>query len=280
MKFARIGPRGQERPAVLDAAGDYRDISSLATDIGPELLAAPDALMRGVSLASLPVLPASSRIGAPVAQVGKFICVGLNYRDHAKESKMAVPAEPVLFLKATSAICGPNDPLLMPRNGLKLDWEVELGLVIGRPCGYVDEREAMSYVAGAVLANDVSERAFQLERSGQWDKGKGCDSFGPVGPWLVTLDSVGDLSDLKLWCAVNGRRMQDASTRDMIFNCAYLIHYISQFMSLQPGDIIATGTPPGVGMGMQPPVWMKPSDVLSCGIDGLGEQRQVVAPPI
>ena len=278
MKYARVGPRGHERPAVLDAQGRYRDISSVVTDIGPEVLADRLDVLRGLDPERLPLLPQDARVGPPIARVGKFICAALNYRDHAKEAGMAAPVEPVLFLKATSAICGPNDPLLMPRGGLKLDWEVELGLVIGRPGAYIAERDALAHVAGVCVVNDITERAFQLERNGQWDKGKGCDSFGPLGPWLVTPDAAGDLDDLRLWCDVNGRRMQDASTRDMIFSSAHLVHYVSQFMSLQAGDVIATGTPPGVGMGMLPPVWLRPGDIVSCGVDGLGEQRQRVVP--
>lgn len=278
MKLARLGLVGAERPAALDVQGRYRDLSALIPDIGPAQLANNLAALRGIDLGLLPLLPNNLRVGAPVADVGKFICVGLNYRDHANESKMQIPKEPVLFLKATSAICGPQDPVLMPRGGVKLDWEVELALVIGRGGRYIDRDQALAHVAGACVANDLSERAFQLERSGQWDKGKGCDSFGPLGPQLVSLDEIGRLDDLQLWCDVNGQRMQDGHTRDMIFDCAFLVHYISQFMSLQPGDVISTGTPPGVGMGREPQLWLKPGDVVSCGISGLGEQRQRVVP--
>jgi 2,4-diketo-3-deoxy-L-fuconate hydrolase len=278
MKLLRVGPLGQERPALLDAAGVLRDLSGVVDDIAGQTLS-PEGLARLAALdpRALPTIAASERLGPCVGQVGKFICVGLNYADHAAESGLAVPAEPVLFLKATSAIVGPNDDVIQPRGSTKLDWEVELGVVIGTPARYVEEDNALDHVAGYCVINDVSERAFQLDGTGTWDKGKGCDTFGPTGPWLVTKDEAGDVRDLSMWLKVNGRTFQDGSTRTMVFHPAFLVAYVSRFMSLQPGDIISTGTPPGVGMGQKPPLYLRPGDVMELGIQGLGAQRQTVA---
>ncbi len=276
MKLFRHGPKGQEKPGILDAEGGHRDLSGVIRDIDPALLASGCAALRGVDPAVLPQLRQGSRLAEPVGAVGKFVCIGLNYRDHAAEAKMKIPAEPIIFMKATSAIIGPNDEVLIPQGSQKLDWEVELGIIIGREARYVSQERALEHVAGVCVCNDVSERHFQIERGGQWDKGKGCDTFGPFGPYLVTLDEAGDLGDLRLWLNVNGQRMQQGSTRDMIFNVPFLVHYVSQFMSLQPGDIISTGTPAGVGMGRNPPQFLQEGDEIHLGIDGLGEQRQRV----
>ncbi|MFG6448629.1 fumarylacetoacetate hydrolase family protein [Roseateles sp. BYS180W] len=277
MKLLRVGPVGAEKPAVLDAQGQLRDLSVLLPELTPALLA-PAALqaLSGLDLERLPLVTGSPRLGCPIAGIGKIICVGLNYRDHAKESGMEPPAEPVLFLKATSSLSGPNDPIIIPRGSLKTDWEVELGVVIGSTTRYVSRDQAMAHVAGYCLINDVSERAFQLERGGQWDKGKGCDSFSPVGPWLVTRDEVADPGQLALWLDVNGQRKQDGHTSNLIFDVPTLVSYISQFMSLQPGDIISTGTPAGVGLGQKPEPWyLKAGDRVRLGIAGLGEQEQL-----
>ncbi|GAB3444445.1 fumarylacetoacetate hydrolase family protein [Insolitispirillum peregrinum] len=275
MKLLRVGPQGHEKPAALDANGTLRDLSAHVADIGGAALtpASLDAL-RTVDLTTLPELAADSRIGACVGAVGKIICVGLNYSDHAIESGMAIPSEPVLFLKPTSALCGPYDDVEIPRGAEKTDWEVELGIVIGKTAKYVSEADALDHVAGYCVVNDVSERAFQLERGGQWDKGKAHDTFAPLGPWLVTADEVADPQDLSLWLEVDGHRYQDGSTRTMIFGVAHLVSYISQFMSLQPGDVISTGTPPGVGFGQRPQVYLRAGQVMTLGISGLGEQRQ------
>jgi 2-keto-4-pentenoate hydratase/2-oxohepta-3-ene-1,7-dioic acid hydratase in catechol pathway len=276
MKLLRYGPKGQEKPGMLDADGRIRSLAAVVPDIdgaaiGPEGL----ARLQGLDPASLPPVEGSPRLGACVARVGKFICIGLNYADHAAESGMAVPPEPVIFMKATSAVCGPNDDVEIPRGSEKTDWEVELGVVIGRPAKYVgEESQAMDHVAGYCVVNDVSERAFQAERAGQWTKGKSHDTFGPIGPWLVTRDEVPDAQDLALWLEVDGKRCQDGSTRTMVYKVPFLVSYLSQFMSLQPGDIISTGTPPGVGMGMKPPVFLKPGQTMRLGIAGLGEQQQ------
>jgi len=277
MKFARIGPVGRERPVIVAADGRYRDISSLVGDLAGAALS-PDSLAKlgTVDLDTLPLISESERFGPCVAQVGKFICVGLNYADHAAETGAALPAEPVLFLKATSALCGPNDPVIKPLGSTKLDWEVELGVVIGRAARYVSQDTALDHVAGYCVINDVSERAFQLEGTGTWDKGKGCDSFGPVGPFLVTPDAAGDINNLAMFLEVNGRRFQNGNTRTMVFKPDFLIAYISKFMSLQPGDIISTGTPPGVGLGQKPPIYLDAGDEMRLGIEGLGEQRQRV----
>jgi 2-keto-4-pentenoate hydratase/2-oxohepta-3-ene-1,7-dioic acid hydratase in catechol pathway len=278
MKLLRFGPKGHEKPGLLDKDGNIRDLSGVIDDIAAEVLSAEGlAKLASIDPASLPIVAPDVRYGPCVGRVGKFICVGLNYADHAAESGLQVPEEPVIFMKATSAIIGPNDDVLMPRGSTKLDWEVELGVVIGAHASYVTEAEALDYVAGYCTINDVSERAFQLERSGTWDKGKGCDTFGPIGPWLVTKDEAGDVTDLKMWLDVNGKRYQNGSTKTMVFKPAFLIHYISQFMSLQPGDIISTGTPPGVGLGQKPePVYLQVGDLMALEIQGLGSQRQAV----
>jgi 2-keto-4-pentenoate hydratase/2-oxohepta-3-ene-1,7-dioic acid hydratase in catechol pathway len=276
VKLLRCGPRGAERPAVLDRNGRMRDLSSVVQDIDSKLLAGNFSLLANLDTMNLPEIAPDARIGPPLSFVGKFLCIGLNYRDHAAESNMAIPEEPIVFMKATSAICGPNDNVVLPPGAKKGDWEVELGVVIGRECRYVSEREAMDHVAGVCVINDLSEREFQLERGGQWDKGKGCDTFGPIGPYLVTRDEAGDLNNLDLWLEVNGMRMQNGNTKNMIFGVPFLVHYLSQFMSLQPGDVISTGTPAGVGLGMKPQVWLKEGDVMKLGIAGLGEQHQKV----
>jgi len=277
MKLLRYGESGREKPGMLDAQGRIRDLSSIVDDIALDALSAQGlARLRAIDPASLPLVEQTVRYGACVARVGKFICIGLNYADHAAETGAAIPEEPIIFLKATSAICGPNDQVLKPRGSTKLDWEVELGIVIGEQTSYVPEDRALDHIAGYCVINDVSERNFQIERGGQWDKGKGCDTFGPIGPWLVTRDEAGDVGDLKMWLDVNGRRYQNGSTKTMIFKPAFLVHYVSQFMSLQPGDVISTGTPPGVGLGQKPPVYLNAGDVMELGIEGLGAQRQVV----
>ncbi|MCK6424113.1 MAG: fumarylacetoacetate hydrolase family protein [Burkholderiaceae bacterium] len=278
MKLLRHGPRGAERPALLDAHGVVRDLSGVITDLTAEHLspAGLDALRR-LDPATLPALAPPTRLGPPWRGMGKFICVGLNYADHAAESGLALPKEPVLFTKHTSAVIGCNDPVVLPADATKGDWEVELGVIIGRTARCVAEADALDHVAGYCVVNDVSERAFQLERGGTWDKGKGCDTFGPVGPWLVTADEVPDPQALSLWLEVNGRRFQDGRTADMVFGVAALVAYISRFCTLHPGDLIATGTPAGVGMGQKPaPVFLQPGDVMRLGIEGLGEQRQTV----
>lgn len=276
MKLMRIGNKGAEKPAVLHSDGTIRDLSGVVDDIAGEVLT-PDGLaaIGRADLAELPQLDKSQRIGPCVGRVGKFICVGLNYADHAAESGLNVPKEPVIFMKATSAICGPNDDVIIPRNSKKTDWEVELGVVIGKEARYVDEADALDHVAGYCVVNDLSEREFQIERSGQWVKGKSADTFGPIGPWLVTRDEVDDPQDLAMWLEVDGHRYQNGSTKTMVFGVAHVVSYISQFMSLQPGDIISTGTPPGVGMGIKPePVYLKPGQTMRLGIEGLGEQTQ------
>ena len=277
MKLVRYGSRGEERPGVVDRAGRIRDLSGYVKDIGGAALD-PDELARLAALDpdSLPLVDGNPRIGPCVTGVGKFICIGLNYSDHAAETGATVPPEPIIFMKATSAITGPNDDLLLPRGSEKTDWEVELGIVIGRKAKYVSEAEALDYVAGYCTVHDVSERAFQIERHGQWTKGKSCNSFGPIGPWLVTKDAVQNPQNLPMWLKVNGETMQNGSTRTMVYGPAYLVSYLSQFMSLQPGDIISTGTPPGVGMGMKPPRFLKAGDVVELGVEGLGNQRQQV----
>ena len=277
MKLVRYGNPGRERPALLDAEGTLRDLSAVISDIDGSTLAADSvAALREIDPLSLPPVQEPYRIGPCVGAVGKFLCIGLNYSDHAAETGAAVPAEPVLFMKATSALCGPNDNILLPRNSTKTDWEVELGVVIGKEARYVDEADALSYVAGYCVVNDLSERAFQLEGTGQWVKGKSADTFGPIGPWLVTADEVPDPQKLQLWLEVDGHRYQNGSTATMVFSVAHLISYVSRFMSLQPGDIISTGTPPGVGLGQKPPVYLRAGNVVALGIDGLGQQRQCV----
>ncbi len=277
MKLLRFGIAGEERPGILDVDGKIRDLSGVVSDLNGEALSAESlAKIASLDLSSLPLVNEPVRIGPCVAKVGKFICIGLNYADHAAESGLDVPKEPVVFMKATSAISGPDDPIIRPRNSTKLDWEVELGLVIGKEARYVSEAEAMDYIAGYCVINDVSEREFQLERGGQWDKGKGCDTFGPIGPYLVTKDEVPDPLNINLWLKVNGKQFQNGSTKHMVFGPAFLIHYLSQFMSLQPGDVISTGTPPGVGLGQKPPIYLEPGDLVELGIEGLGSQRQEV----
>ena len=275
MKLVRWGAPGAEKPGLVDHGGAVRDLSGVISDVDVEALSTEGlAALAKIDLLRLPLAPTGARLGCPVAFVSKLICVGLNYADHAKESGNPIPDEPVLFLKATSAIGGPNDDIVIPRGSQKTDWEVELGVVIGKRASYVEEAEALDYVAGYCVANDVSEREFQIERGGTWDKGKGCDSFGPLGPWLVTRDEVPDPQNLAMWLEVNGKRFQDGSTRTMIFGVAHLVSYISRFMTLLPGDVISTGTPPGVGLGQKPPLFLKPGDVVRLGIEGLGEQRQ------
>ncbi|MFQ8433231.1 fumarylacetoacetate hydrolase family protein [Amaricoccus sp. W119] len=275
MKLVRYGEKGSERPALLDTEGRLRDLSDMVADIAGETLLPENlARLKAVDPGTLPLVEGDPRIGACVGSVGKLVCVGLNYSDHAIESGLAIPTEPVLFMKATSSICGPNDDVEIPRGSEKTDWEVELGIVIGKPAKYVSEADALSHVAGYCVVNDVSERAYQIERGGQWDKGKGCDTFGPLGPWLVTADEVPDPQDLDMWLEVDGHRFQNGGTRTMIFGVAHVVSYISQFMSLQPGDVIATGTPPGVGLGQKPPLYLKAGQTMRLGISGLGEQQQ------
>lgn len=277
MKLVRFGPQGNEKPGLIDGNGDIRDLSAIVDDIDGKILA-DDRLadLRKTEIESLPLVSASVRLGPCIGSPGKFVCVGLNYSDHAAEAGLDVPDEPVLFMKATSSISGPNDTIVIPRGSTKTDWEVELGLIIGRETKYVDEAQALDHVAGYCAVNDVSERHFQIERSGQWVKGKSADTFGPVGPWLVTRDEISDPLGLGLWLSVNGERRQDGRTATMIFSPAFIVSYISRFMSLQPGDIISTGTPPGVGLGMTPPTFLKPGDVVELGVEGLGQQRQEV----
>ncbi|MBD3626345.1 MAG: fumarylacetoacetate hydrolase family protein [Rhodobacteraceae bacterium] len=275
MKFVRFGARGQEKPGVLDADGTIRDLSGKIADLSGDVLTDLDAL-KGEDLSALPAVEGTPRLGAPIAGTGKFICIGLNYADHAAESGLDVPPEPVIFMKATSAICGPNDDIIIPRKSQKTDWEVELAVVIGKPAKYVSEDEALNHVAGYAITNDVSEREFQAERAGQWTKGKSCDNFGQIGPWLVTPDEVADPQKLKMWLTVNGKTMQDGSTETMVYGVKHLISYLSQFMTLHPGDVISTGTPPGVGLGMKPPQYLKAGDVVELGIEGLGSQKQNV----
>ncbi len=279
MKLLRVGRAGAERPGLLLADGGIADLSGVIDDVrGPALSPASLAKLAALDTAKLPRLAAGERLGPCVGGVGKLIAIGLNYADHAAETGAKIPAEPIVFMKATSCICGPNDTVLKPRGSTKMDWEVELGVVIGSETRYVSEADAPAHIAGYCVINDLSERAFQLERGGQWDKGKGCDTFGPLGPWLVTSDEVGDPADLSMWLEVNGVRRQNGSTRTMIFKPAFLVSYLSQFMSLQPGDVITTGTPPGVGMGIKPePVFLNAGDVMELGIEKLGQQRQVVA---
>jgi 2-keto-4-pentenoate hydratase/2-oxohepta-3-ene-1,7-dioic acid hydratase in catechol pathway len=275
MKLLRHGPIGAEKPGILAADGSIRDLSGLVPDIAGAVLSDTGlAMLRAVDPMSLPEVPAATRLGACVAGTGKFICIGLNYADHAAESGMAVPPEPVIFMKATSAICGPNDPIIIPRKSVKTDWEVELGVIIGTKAKYVSEAEAMDYVAGYAVTNDVSEREFQIERAGQWTKGKSCDNFGQLGPWLVTRDEVADPQNLSMWLTVNGEKMQNGSTKTMVYGVAHLVSYLSQFMTLHPGDVISTGTPPGVGLGLKPPRYLKAGDVVELSIEGLGTQRQ------
>ena len=277
MKLLRHGPRGAEKPGLLHTDGTIRDLTGLVPDIGGAVISDTGlTMLRAVDPGALPLVDAGTRLGACVADTGKFICIGLNYADHAAESGMAVPPEPVIFLKATSAICGPNDPIIIPRTSVKTDWEVELAVIIGKTAKYVSETDAMDHVAGFAVSHDVSERAFQTERSGQWTKGKSCDNFGQLGPWLVTRDEVADPQNLPMWLTLNGQVMQNGSTRTMVYGVKFLVSYLSQFMSLHPGDVISTGTPPGVGMGMKPPRFLRAGEVVELGIEGLGQQRQDV----
>jgi 2-keto-4-pentenoate hydratase/2-oxohepta-3-ene-1,7-dioic acid hydratase in catechol pathway len=279
MKLVRYGNPGKEKPGLIDPEGKLRDLSAVVPDIGPaQLGSAALAKLRKQKLDRLPVVRGTPRLGCPVANVGKFIAIGLNFTDHAEEAGAPIPVEPVVFMKATSCIQGPNDPVMIPKGSTKTDWEVELGVVIGTRARYVSQKEALAYVAGYCTINDVSEREFQLERGPQWDKGKGCDTFGPIGPWLVTTDEIPNVQRLAMWLDVNGVRRQTGNTRTMIFGVARLVSYVSQFMTLLPGDVITTGTPPGVGLGMKPPTYLKKGDVVTLGIEGLGEQRQVMVP--
>ncbi len=284
MKLVRYGNPGKEKPGLIDAEGKLRDLSAVVKDIGAEQLS-PAALAKISKLKTdkLPLVKGKPRFGSPVANVGKFIAIGLNYTDHAEESGMPIPAEPVVFMKANSCVVGPNDDVMLPKGSVKTDWEVELGIVIGSKARYVSQKEALNFVAGYCTINDVSEREYQLERGPQWDKGKGCDTFGPLGPWLVTTDEITNPQKLGMWLDVNGKRYQTGNTKTMIFSCAKIVSYLSQFMTLMPGDVITTGTPPGVGLGIKKdgkpaPVFLKKGDVVTLGIEGLGEQRQLVVP--
>lgn len=275
MKLVRFGAAGAEKPGLIDPTGTLRDLSGKVTDIGGDTLsdAGLDEI-RSLDTSTLPAVPGDTRLGPCVGNVGKYVCIGLNYSDHAAEANMPIPEEPIIFFKATSSIMGPNDDIVLPKHSQKVDWEVELCIVIGTEARYVSEADALSHVAGYCVANDVSERHFQLERSGQWVKGKSADTFGPIGPWLVTRDDVPDPQNLEMWLEVDGHRHQSGSTRTMIFGVAHIVSYVSHFMSLQPGDIIATGTPPGVGMGHKPPVYLKAGQTIRLGVEGLGEQTQ------
>ncbi len=279
MKLVRYGNPGKEKPGLIDADGKLRDLSAAVKDIGPDQLGdAALAKLRKLNAAKLPLVKGTPRMGSPVAGVGKFVAIGLNYADHAAEAGLPIPKEPIVFMKATSCIQGPNDPVMLPKGSVKTDWEVELGVVIGTRARYVSQKDALNFVAGYCTINDVSEREYQIERGGTWDKGKGCDTFGPIGPWLVTRDEVPNPQKLDMWLELNGKRCQNGSTKTMIFGVAKIFSYVIQFMTLMPGDVITTGTPPGVGMGMKPPVFLKKGDVVTLGIQGLGEQRQLVVP--
>lgn len=273
MKLLRYGPAGAEKPGIVDTDGNIRDLSGVIGDLAGAALS-DMSWSNGLDVSALPLVDENVRLGPCVSGTSKFMCIGLNYADHAAESGMAVPSEPVLFMKANSAICGPNDPIIIPRGSVKTDWEVELGVVIGKAAKYVDEADALNHVAGYCVINDVSEREFQIERQGQWSKGKGCDNFGQTGPWLVTPDEVADPQNLSMWLEVNGERVQDGSTKTMVYGVAHLISYLSRFFTLHPGDIISTGTPPGVGLGFKPPRFLKAGDVVELGIEGLGRQKQ------
>jgi 2,4-didehydro-3-deoxy-L-rhamnonate hydrolase len=277
MKLVRYGNPGKEKPGLIDAQGVLRDLSAVLPDIGAAQLG--DAVLKKIAKLKTDKLPAvrgKPRMGCPVANIGKFIAIGLNYSDHAAEAGMPIPKEPIVFMKATTCIQGPNDDVMLPKGSVKTDWEVELGIVIGTKAQYVSQKDALNFVAGYTLINDLSEREYQLERGPQWDKGKGCDTFGPIGPWLVTKDEVANVQKLSMWLDVNGQRLQTGNTKTMVFGAAKIVSYVSQFMTLIPGDVITTGTPPGVGMGCKPPRYLKPGDVMTLGIEGLGEQRQVV----
>ncbi|REL36044.1 fumarylacetoacetate hydrolase family protein [Thalassotalea euphylliae] len=277
MKLLRFGAKGAEKPGILDANGNIRDLSSAVTDIDGQTLSHESlSRLNAIDINSLPIIDGQTRLGACVNNVGKFICIGLNYADHAAESNMPIPDEPEVFSKFTSAISGPNDDVIKPKNSTKLDWEVELAIVVGKAASYVSEQEAEEHIAGYCICNDISERNFQLERGCQWDKGKGCDSFGPLGPYLVTKDEVSDITNIGMWLEVNGKRYQSGNTNTMIFSPAYIVSYLSQFTTLQPGDVISTGTPPGVGLGQKPPVYLNVGDQISLGIEGMGQQTQKV----
>lgn len=277
MKLLRYGPTGEEKPGLMDDGGNIRSLADHVADIDGNTISDESiAALRALNASELPLVESNPRLGPCVGKVGKFICIGLNYSDHAEESGMPVPSEPEVFSKATSAICGPDDVIIKPLNSEKLDWEVELAVVIGKHASYVSEEEAINHIAGYCVCNDVSERSFQLEKGSQWDKGKGCDTFGPIGPWLVTRDEVENPLDLDMWLEVNGHRYQDGNTQTMIFDPAFIVSYLSQFMSLQPGDVISTGTPSGVGLGQKPPVYLNTGDRIELGIDRLGTQRQTV----
>jgi 2,4-didehydro-3-deoxy-L-rhamnonate hydrolase len=278
MKLLRYGAPGEERPGLLDSNGVIRDLSNVVSDIdGTTLVPESLARIRAIDAESLPVVEGPTRLGSCVAKPGKFVAIGLNFSDHARETNSPIPQEPIVFYKADTSISGPNDDIIQPRNSTKLDWEVEIAVVIGSKAQYLDEAEAEQAIAGYCIVNDVSERSFQIDRGGsQWSKGKGCDSFGPTGPWLVTADEIEDVQNLGMWLDVNGKRMQTGNTSTMIFNCVYLVSYLSQFMTLMPGDIVTTGTPPGVALGREPAPWLQPGDVIDLGIDGLGKQRQTV----
>ena len=278
MKLVRFGNPGAEKPGLVDEQGGLRDLSGVVADITADNLSRSMLeKLAAVSRSKLPLVNGASRLGVPIAGVGKFVAIGLNYADHAAEANLPLPSEPIVFQKAITSLTGPNDPVVLPKDSTKSDWEVELGIIIGTRASYVERADARSHVAGYCVVNDVSEREYQMERGGTWDKGKGCDSFGPVGPWLVTADEISDPQALDLWLEVNGQRMQQGNTRTMIFDCAEIVSYVSRFMTLMPGDIIATGTPPGVGMGKKPdPIYLKPGDVMTLGIEGLGTQRQEV----
>ena len=277
MKLLRYGPSGKEKPGLLDADGNIRDLSKVVADIGWDQIS-PAGLKKLAKIdpKSLPLVKGSPRLGVPYTGISKFVAVGLNYVDHAKEAGMPIPTEPILFNKWTTSICGPNDDTIIPLGSTEMDWEVEIAIVIGTRCKEIKEEDAGKYIAGYCVVNDVSERHFQLKRGSQWDRGKGCDTFGPIGPWLVTSDEVGDPQNLDMWLTVNGERMQTGNTRTMIFGCHNIVAYCSQFMTLHPGDIITTGTPPGVGVGMKPPKFLKAGDVVELGIQKLGQQRQVI----
>jgi len=279
MKLVRYGKPGKEKPGLMDAAGKLRDLSGVVADIGPgQLSDAALAKLRKIKTDTLPLVRGKPRLGCPVTGTGKFVAIGLNYADHAAEAGLPIPKEPIIFMKATSCMQGPDDAVMLPKGSVKSDWEAELGIVIGTRARYVSQKAALDHVAGYCVVNDVSEREYQIERGGTWDKGKCCDTFGPIGPWLVTRDEVPNPQKLDMWLEVNGRRMQSGNTRTMIFGVAKIISYVSQFMTLEPGDVITTGTPPGVGMGAKPPIYLKKGDVMRLGIEGLGEQQQLVVP--
>jgi 2-keto-4-pentenoate hydratase/2-oxohepta-3-ene-1,7-dioic acid hydratase in catechol pathway len=279
MKLVRYGNPGKEKPGIIDNEGKLRDLSAVIKDVGPDQLSdAALAKLQKIKVEKLPLVRGKPRLGSPVSSVGKFIAIGLNYADHAAESGLAIPKEPIVFMKATTCIQGPNDPVMLPKGSVKSDWEVELGIIIGTKARYVSQKDALNFVAGYCTINDISEREYQIERGGTWDKGKGCDTFGPLGPWLVTRDEVPNPQKLGMWLDLNGQRVQTGNTKTMIFSVAKIVSYVSQFMTLMPGDVITTGTPPGVGMGMKPQLFLKKGDVMTLGIEGLGEQRQEVVP--